>query len=116
MVLIKWSILLQYLRIFVPTHTGELYRFVQVLIWSNILFYSAMPIVEIFQCIPREKIWKPRSRGHCIDISASHIGSGAVNVISDFSIFLLPLKSIWDLQIDIKPKITLSAVFTTGLL
>ncbi|KAL2042178.1 hypothetical protein N7G274_005366 [Stereocaulon virgatum] len=73
-------------------------------------------IVAGFQCMPREKIRKPRIRGHCIDVNATHIGSGAVNVISDFSIFQLPLKSIWDLQMDIKPKITLPAMFATGFL
>ena len=112
----KLSILLQYLRIFVPTHTGRLHRIVQVLIWFNIKFYSALTFVVIFEYIPREKIWKPLKTGHCVDINSSFIISAAVNVISDFSISLLPLKSICNLQMEKKQKIALSAVFAMGLL
>lgn len=116
MVFMKLSISLQYLRTFVPTHTGRLHRIVQVLIWFNIMFYGVLTFVVIFECIPREKIWKPLTTGHCVDINSSFIISAAVNVISDFSIFLLPLMRMWNLQMAKKQKIALSAVFATGLL
>ena len=110
------SILLQYLRVFVPNHAGRLYYTVQSIIWLNLLFYIADTLVEIFTCIPRKKIWEPATPGRCVNISILVITTGAINVISDFSILVLPLSSIWGLQMPRKRKIALSAVFGTGLL
>ena len=80
------------------------------------MFYSAETLVVIFECIPRQKIRKPSTPGHCIDVRASFIVTAVINVISDFSILLLPLKSIWGLHMQRKRKIALSAVFATGSL
>ena len=114
--LTKLSILLQYLRIFVPNHAGKLYYTVQLIIWLNLLFYTATALVEIFTCMPRKKIWEPSTPGRCVNIGILVITTGAINVISDFSILMLPLSSIWGLQMPRKRKIALSAVFATGLL
>ena len=112
----KLSILLQYLCIFVPNHTGKLYYTVQFIIWFNLLFYIASTLAEIFTCIPRKKIWEPTTSGRCVNINIVVLATGAINIISDFSILVLPLSSIWGLQMPRKRKIALSAVFATGLL
>ncbi len=114
--LTKLSILLQYLRIFVPNHAGKLYYTVQFMIWLNLLFYIAATLVEIFTCMPRKKIWEPSTPGRCVNNGIVVIITAAINVISDFSILVLPLSSIWGLQMPRKRKIALSAVFATGLL
>lgn len=114
--LTKLSILLQYLRIFVPNHAGKLYYTVLLIIWLNLLFYTATTLVEIFTCMPRKKIWEPSTPGRCVNTGFLVITTGAINVISDFSILMLPLSSIWGLQMPKKRKIALSAVFATGLL
>lgn len=113
--LTKLSILLQYLRIFVPNHAGKLYYTVLLIIWLNLLFYTATTLVEIFTCMPRKKIWEPSTPGRCVNTGFLVITTGAINVISDFSILMLPLSSIWGLQMPKKRKIALSAVFATGL-
>ena len=112
----KLSILLQYLRIFVPNHAGKLYYAVHFMIWLNLLFYIAVTLVWIFTCIPREKIWESSTPGRCVNTNILLITTGTINVISDFSILVLPLSSIWGLQMPRKQKIALSAVFATGLL
>ena len=114
--LTKLSILLQYLRIFVPNHAGKLYYTVQFIIWLNLLLYIADTLASIFTCMPRKKIWEPSTPGHCVKIGIVVITNGAINVISDFSVLVLPLNSIWGLQMPRKRKIALSAVFATGLL
>ena len=116
MFITKLSILLQYLRIFVPNHTGKLYYTVQFIIWFNLLFYIASTLAEIFGCIPRKKIWEPTTPGRCVNTNVVVIATGAINIISDFSILVLPLSSIWGLQMPRRRKIALSAVFATGLL
>ena len=112
----KVSILVQFLRIFVPGHKGMIFWIIQFAMWTNVCFYIAIAITLIFQCTPREKIWHPYVQGRCINIDVQIVTSGSWNVISDISLLVIPLHSIWLLQIPIKRKLGVSAVFATGLL
>lgn len=48
-VLVKISILLQYITVFVA-HRGNLFHYgCHILIWVNVVFYSVMTLVYIFQ-------------------------------------------------------------------
>ncbi|CAD6582658.1 MAG: hypothetical protein ASARMPREDX12_000997 [Alectoria sarmentosa] len=111
----KLSILLLYIRIFVPTHRGARFHWIKFLIWSNFLFYFADTLVEIFQCVPRTKIWNPTIPGRCVNVDIAFVTTAAVNVVSDFSILLLPLICIWQLQMPTRRKLTICAVFAAGL-
>ena len=116
--LIKLSILLQYLRIFVPTRKGNMSLFIaiHVTIWIVFLFYFAITVVEIFLCTPRKKIWNPLlPRGHCLDQNAPYLGTGIFNIISDFAILVLPIAPIWKLQMAVKKKLMIAAIFAAGL-
>ena len=116
---IKLSILLQYLRIFVPNRKGNLSMFfgVQACIWSIFVFYLVDTVFEIIMCIPRKKIWNPlMTTGHCFNTNAAFQATGIFNVISDFAIFLLPMPSLWKLQMSRKRKILMMTVFGTGFL
>ena len=112
----KLSILLQYISIFVPTHRSHLFYWIYALIWINFLFYLADTLVEIFQCVPRDKIWDPTLPGRCVNVDIAFTTTAVVNVISDFSILLLPLGRVWQLQMSTRRKLIVSAVFATGLL
>ena len=112
----KLSILLQYMKLFIPNHTGKTYWSIHFLIWSNLLFYLAIMLAQIMECLPREKIWDPTVPGHCIDFTAVLIAGAVINVISDFLILVLPIGKIWQLQMSPKRKLGVSAVFTAGLL
>ena len=69
-----------------------LYVAIQVLIWSIFLFYLVDTIFEIIMCSPREKIWNLlMTTGHCFDSNAAYMFTGLVNVVSDFSILILPM-------------------------
>lgn len=111
----KVSILFQFLRIFVPRHQGTTYWIIHFVIWTNVGFYLATTFALIFQCTPREKIWHPYIPGRCMNLDVQIVTSGSWNVISDISILVLPLHCIWLLQIPIKRKLGVSAVFATGL-
>lgn len=112
----KLSILLLYLRIFVPSGRPKFYYIVHFVIWFNLLFYIANLPIEIWSCIPREKIWDPLLPGHCINNELVFVAGGIINVISDFTILALPIFSIWHLQMPTQRKVGVSAVFATGLL
>lgn len=94
-----------------------LYVAIQVLMGSIFLFYLVDTIFEIVMCIPREKIWNPlMTSGYCFDSNAAYMATGVFNVISDFSILILPMLPIWRLQMPLKRKIMMIGVFATGIL
>jgi len=116
---IKLSILLQYLRIFVPSRTGNLVLFVgiHVCIWSNLVYDLAHVIFMIALCSPREKIWKPwLHTGHCLNANALYLASGFFNIISDFAILILPMPCLWKLQVPLRKKNFVTTIFAAGLL
>lgn len=112
----KLSILLLFLRIFVPNGKGATYYIIHILIWLNLCFYIANVPIEIWPCIPREKLWKPSVPGRCLDNERVFVAGGAINVVSDFAILLLPVVLISRLQMPLKKKIGVSAIFATGFL
>ncbi|RDL40437.1 uncharacterized protein BP5553_00416 [Venustampulla echinocandica] len=111
----KLSILLQYKRIFCPHNSGTTYWLIHVLIWSNLLYYIAVMIPQIVVCNPREKAWHPYLPGKCLDLPSILITGAVVNIISDFSILILPVHSIWKLQMSRSRKYGVTAIFATGL-
>lgn len=86
-----------------------------LVIVTNFLFYTILVFLNIFMCRPREKIWNPLITGSCYDWNATNLSAGIFNSISDFAILLLPVRSIWKLQIPLKKRLGISIVFATGI-
>lgn len=117
--LIKLSILLQIQRIFVPNRRANILLFfsIQLILWSTHVFYFVDTVFQIAMCNPREKIWNLLiATGHCYNSSAAYIATGTFNIISDFSIWILPIVPIWRLQLPLKKNIMMLAIFATGAL
>ncbi|KAL8670228.1 MAG: hypothetical protein Q9168_005216 [Polycauliona sp. 1 TL-2023] len=110
----KLAVLFQFLRIFVPSRTRTFYL-TWTLVTVNIIINIALALSFAFQCLPRRKIWTPQIDGQCIHLGSAFLVSAATNVITDWAIFLLPLCSIWRLQITAGQKLGVSAVFAVGL-
>ena len=115
---VKLSILLQYLRIFAPTKKGNLFIFwgARLCIWTTLVFYFVQSVFDICMCTPRAKIWNPFMKGHCFSTYATFQASGIFNAVSDFAILILPMPSVWRLQLPLKRKFLMTAIFGTGLL
>ncbi|KAH7109481.1 hypothetical protein B0J11DRAFT_448958 [Dendryphion nanum] len=116
--LLKVSILLHWLRIFVPTgQRTVIFWASHILIWTNVVFYATGTLIEIFQCWPREKIWNPLYMGgHCsVDMTKHMIIAGIVNIISDIAILILPHRVIWTLKISSAKKLAMSVLFGIGI-
>ena len=110
----KFSILLQYLRIFIPNR-GKTYYLVHWFIWTNNVFFLLQFVLVMFQCIPRRKIWEPFLPGHCIDWRLDLIITSVFNLISDLIVLLLPFVWIWRLHMSWRRKIGVSAIFMIGI-
>ncbi|MCJ1235715.1 hypothetical protein MMC14_003686 [Varicellaria rhodocarpa] len=111
----KASILLLYMRIFAPHRKSRTYVLIYLLLWFNVLFYIPITVVKIVECIPRARIWDKSIPGRCIDFEPLLYTTSIVNLCSDLSILVLPIESIWRLQMKTARKIGVSAAFTAGL-
>ena len=112
----KLCVLLQMMRLFMGTKKDSVYWSIQALIWTNLLFYVGIFFSFVFACRPRAKLQNPELPGTCIDNYASILATSTINIVSDFSILLLPVYAVWKLQLPIKRKLAIAAIFGTGLL
>lgn len=112
----KVSILLLYSRLFAPSRKSLTYFFIQLLLYFTVAFYTAITFVKIFECSPREKIWRRSVPGHCINFAALLYVTGIVNICSDIAILILPVHVIWRLQLPHSRKVGVSLAFIAGLL
>lgn len=109
---IKLSILLLYLRIFNPIRWS--YIILHIMLWINLAAYLSGLLVELFQCNPIQKVWYPKWPGHCIDQKLLQLFGAGFNIVSDVSLLILPIWSVWNLQTDRKRKLGLIFIFAFG--
>lgn len=110
----KLSILLLYRRIFSPRRWSPFNIALRSFETVLILFYTALTIVKIWECSPRARIWDKSVKGKCVDIPNLLNTSGFFNTISDLLILLVPIRSVWKLNIKSKKKLGVIAVFSVG--
>lgn len=67
------------------------------------------------QCKPLEASWTP-TLGHCRPIEHEEYASVSVNMVLDLILVLLPLPTLWALQMPVGKKIFVSFMFSLGLL
>ncbi|KAI0153313.1 hypothetical protein GGR57DRAFT_513151 [Xylariaceae sp. FL1272] len=117
LLLIKTSILLDWLHIFVPRGTrGSFYWACHIFIWFNGLFYTSIEIAGNLSCRPFNRIWDKTIPGDCFKRAPLDLTAAAVNLLCDIFIFLAPQKVIWSLQLTRAKKVGVSVVFAVGLL
>lgn len=113
----KLCVLMQMLRIFRGTKKDSVYWAIVLLIWSNFILYVTVTFCFIFACGPRPQLSNSVSLDTCMREKVSYIlATSAINIASDFSILLLPVFAVWKLKMPLKRKVTISAVFGTGIL
>lgn len=112
----EMSILLLYQKIFVVNRKSTTFILIQLVLWANLLFYTAMTLAVIFACSPIKKFWYPTIPGKCTSSAATILASAIFNVISNAVTVVLPVNAIWQLQMPTRRKIGVSAVFMAGLL
>lgn len=110
----KSAILLLYLRVFLPRRWTKFDIAVRGLIVVTCVFYFAITIAKIVQCLPRARIWDKSVAGKCLHLPALLSVSGLFNIVSDLCILLVPLKGVWNLQMSRNRKIGVYIIFTVG--
>ena len=110
----KLSIMLLVQRVFCSVQRDLAYWLTTLLMFANTAFYTAYIIVPAAQCHPRSKIWNVEEPGSCVDINKLYVASAVFNVLSDVAMLSVPIFMIWGLQMSIRRKIGVSAMFATG--
>lgn len=105
-----------YRRVFMPRRWSAFDIILRLFETILILFYVAISIVKVFECTPRARIWDRKIPGTCTNIAKILNTSGLFNFITDVLILLVPVQSVWNLQMKRKLKIQVVAVFTLGLM
>ncbi|MCJ1234521.1 hypothetical protein MMC14_002482 [Varicellaria rhodocarpa] len=70
--------------------------------------------MTLFECTPVSYFWNYLDKGHCINRLALFQATAATNTALDILILLLPVKMIWDLQLNMTKKLQLLFTFLLG--
>jgi hypothetical protein len=109
----KFSILLQYLRIF-PARSFRLACFV---VGAVVATYSSWAIVSGYvNCVPVAKFWNHDLPGSCLSFEAVWFFNASMNIATDVTLLILPMPLLAQLQLPRMQKIALMGVFAIGIL
>lgn len=108
MALLKVSIVSEWIQIFVPPKTRNSFFIASsTIIVVNIAYYLASILTTSLIC---------PTRGTLCDHSLFvFVSSASINLASDLALLILPIKTIWELQLPRRKKISISLVFGIGL-
>ena len=114
---IKLSLFVLYLEVFGVLRWLRIMSFVGMLITG--LFYFATMVSFIIMCSPKNghsqfAYLTALASPECAKSEPLSITIGAVNVVSDMYLVILPLPAVWSLQLPLRRKIGVSAMFLTG--
>lgn len=109
--LIKVSILCLYHRIFA---SREMFIAAALLAALIIVYNTALVLVAFLQCIPLSKLWTRESGGKCISPQGAYVTLAIINVVTDFMILSLPIRSVIRLQMKWARKIQVFMAFGLG--
>lgn len=110
--LIKLSILLQYLRISVMRFERTL---CYVLIAVSVSGWLALLIVNFVSCIPFYAIWRPNTPGaRCVNFTASFFASLILSMVLDFAILIIPAFILRHLTVPWTQRVILGLILAFG--
>lgn len=113
--LVKVSILLLYMRLFFPIgvdQKGTFWRVIQVVLWMNVLYTVSLVLVLALQCVPSGRPWG----SSCTNQWLVLVFASIVNIVSDLAVFLVPVASVWNLQMSRRKKWAVVSLFAFGTL
>ncbi|KFY46047.1 hypothetical protein V495_02687 [Pseudogymnoascus sp. VKM F-4514 (FW-929)] len=113
--LTKISIIFLYLRIF--REKNFLY-FAYALIAANVAYLLAFEAISIFQCWPIEGAWRAWDGtfpAKCRNVNLQGWMSATFSIILDVLTLILPLPSLYQLEMSMKKRIQIMMMFSVGI-
>ncbi|KUJ10243.1 uncharacterized protein LY89DRAFT_689534 [Mollisia scopiformis] len=79
---------------------------------------SVFCITVIFQCRPPQDYWKvtPDPQPNCINQASSLLVAGVINTLTDFLAVVLPIRTVWCLQLPLKQTLLIILLFAFGFI
>ncbi|KAL0941908.1 uncharacterized protein CTRU02_204671 [Colletotrichum truncatum] len=112
-IFIKFAILWMYTRIFA---TAQFKRWSRILMGIVGAYGVAFLILFMSRCTPVSQQWAPVPGGNCRDITIDQIVSVTINIVVDVAMTILPMPALWGLQMPLRNKVAVSAMFGMGFL
>jgi hypothetical protein len=109
----KISILLFYLRL----SPARWFRFLVWTLIAIVITYAVVyDVMSIFGCKPLAASWDLRlmPTAKCVDTFTKYMALSVLNIIIDIFTLILPMPVVVPLQMSIRQKISICAVFATG--
>lgn len=119
--LTKVSMLIFHRRLMARSSNKYIIGAIYVAIGFTIVYAIAVVIFLCFICTPLDASWKSMNREYSQPYQCGHRGVydpmwGAISVASDVYAIILPMFLVKSLQVTLKQKIALSALFGCGIL
>ncbi|KAK8022847.1 hypothetical protein PG993_013614 [Apiospora rasikravindrae] len=112
---VKLSILLFYIRVFFPigvSRKGTFWWLIQGVIWMNVLYTISIVTAVAVQCVPYGRPWG----NVCMNTWLVLVFASSINTVSDFAVLLIPVGSVWKLQMSRSKKWAAVSLFAFGTL
>ncbi|KAL1594557.1 hypothetical protein SLS60_010317 [Paraconiothyrium brasiliense] len=107
----KVSILLQYQRVF----TTRKFQIACWTIMAVVLVYAFWTVLSsIFGCKPIQAFWTLKQPFECLNQYAVWFANGAMNILTDLAIIILPMPVIRKLNLPRRQKQALIGIFAIG--
>jgi len=110
--LIKISIILQYLRLFVPAR-NIVYWLLHSLIWAHVVFYIACTGLQIYSICTSHQAYDRSGEFLTFNLWVACVNT--INTGSDILLAVIAQIFVWRSRMTIKEKWKLSTVFVVGL-
>lgn len=109
----KLSILLLYVRLFFPKGVPRslFWWVIQAVVWLNLLYTVGLILALALQCVPYHKPYGES----CVNQGLVLVSASIINIISDLLILIIPMVSVWRLNMSRKRKWAVWALFVFGL-
>ncbi|KAI1743353.1 hypothetical protein F4680DRAFT_409871 [Xylaria scruposa] len=111
--LVKVSISVMLMRIFVRRSVRI--AGIAILVLSVIWIFLTI-LVGLLLCRPIEKNWNPAVDGTCGNQYAGFGVVAGVDILNELSLVILPIPSVWRLQLSRRYKVALAGVFGAGVI
>ncbi|KAI0405459.1 hypothetical protein F4802DRAFT_185863 [Xylaria palmicola] len=111
--LVKISITIMLMRIFVTRSV----RMAGIAILTlSIIWIIFTILVGLLLCRPIEKNWNPAAHGTCGNQYAGFGAVAGLDILNELALVILPIPSVWGLQLDRRYKVALAGVFGAGVM
>lgn len=111
--LVKASLIAFYLQIFQE-------RRFRIVCWAVLGFIAVSTVIiqflTIFACAPVQSFWDRDIKGKCLDVGAIGFANSALAITQDLIILIMPMPSLYHLQLKFWRKIAVALMFAVGAL